>query len=55
MEAQATNIQERWQQLNVIFGLAFALGLFSKPAANQEDIVWQRWVILSQIEKYDGR
>ncbi|MBL7161099.1 MAG: hypothetical protein ISS57_00725 [Anaerolineales bacterium] len=53
MEAQAASFQDRWRQLNAIFGLAHALGLFLKPVANQEEVVWQRWASLSQIERDD--
>ena len=50
-EAQAANIQDRWQQLNMLFGMALGLDLFSKPTDNQEELVWKRWAMLRGIEK----
>ena len=50
-EAKAANIQNRWQQLNMLFGMALGLDLFSKPIDNQEELVWKRWAMLRGIEK----
>ena len=55
MEAQAATVQERWQQLNALFGLALALGLLARPVANQEESVWQRWAILSRTGSDDRK
>lgn len=45
-EAQTTSIQERWIQLNSLFGLALELDLFEKSNDTEEDMVWQRWAAL---------
>ena len=45
-EAQTTTIQERWIQLNSLFGLALELDLFEKSNDTEEDMVWQRWAAL---------
>ena len=49
IEAQEASINDRWLQLNSIIGLALALGLFSKIAADQEETVWRRWADLKQL------
>ena len=55
MEAQAASVQDRWQKLNRLVGLAQVLGLFAKPVSNQEETVWQRWAILSRIGSHDRK
>ncbi|OIO94839.1 MAG: hypothetical protein AUK03_06200 [Anaerolineae bacterium CG2_30_64_16] len=55
LEAQAPSVQERWQQLNTLVGLAHALGLFSGAVEDQEEAVWQRWAILSRIGSHDRK
>lgn len=55
LEAQAASVQERWQQLNRLVGLAYVLGLFAKPVSSQEEAVWQRWAILSRIGSHDRK
>ena len=48
-EAQAASIQDRWKQLNALFGLALELDLFSKQADQKEEVVWQRWTKLRRM------
>ena len=50
-EAQAASIQDRWKQLNALFGLALELDLFSKQADQKEELVWQRWATLREMAK----
>lgn len=46
LEAQAATIQDRWRQLNAVFGMALGLGLLEKLADDQEESIWRRWAVL---------
>lgn len=41
------SLEERWEQLNAIYGLAKALGLDIQPDETEEEI-YLRWAILKQ-------
>ncbi len=53
-EAQAATIQDRWRQLNAVFGLALGLGLLEKLANDQEELIWRRWAVLKQAGRYES-
>jgi len=44
-ELRDATVEERWQQLNSIIGLAIGLGLTHRESADEE-LVWQRWAKL---------
>ncbi|MEW6405186.1 MAG: hypothetical protein AB1649_25615 [Chloroflexota bacterium] len=54
-EAQSATVQDRWRQLNAVFGMAQSLGLLEKLAADQEETIWQRWVVLTQVGSYEPK
>ncbi len=45
-EAQSLTLEQRWRQLNSLFGLARELNLFENVSDMGEEAVWQRWVEL---------
>ena len=47
-ELLAASIEDRWQQLNTIYGLGLALGLVSEATTEKE--VWQCWAVLRDLE-----
>lgn len=42
-EALAMTTEDRWRQLNAIYGIAQALGLLEKMGDDGEEEVWARW------------
>ncbi|MDM8521632.1 hypothetical protein QUF64_16425 [Anaerolineales bacterium HSG6] len=48
-EQRQTSIQQRWQQLNLLFQLATELALLKQLHAQDEDVVWQRWTRLRTV------
>ena len=47
-DVQSASIEDRWQQLNALFGLAHTLGIVTETA-DDEELVWQRWATLRRL------
>lgn len=45
-ERRATDVAQRWQQINAIFALAVSLGLLPNSLDDQEQEVYRRWAVL---------
>jgi hypothetical protein len=45
-EMLSRTMQQRWLQLNSLFGLAVELKLFENIGNTDEEAVWQRWAEL---------
>jgi uncharacterized metal-binding protein len=45
-ERRATDVAQRWQQINAIFALAMSLGLLPNSPDDQEQEVYRRWAVL---------
>jgi hypothetical protein len=48
-EASVTNIDQRWRQLNALYGMGISLGLLAKISNDDETSVWQRWNLLRKM------
>lgn len=45
-EALETTIEQRWRQLNTLYGMGLSLGLFNHRSDQNKDSVWKRWNLL---------
>lgn len=47
-ERQQTSVAQRWRQLNALLRMAAALGLQPAGASQEDDLVRQRWIRLTE-------